>query len=232
MAELDTRIKYGIPVTLFVVTGIFLLWTVLLIMKQLTLIRHAAIAAELDGHYIGRSDVPLSDHGVLQAKRLVHQLNRHGAPAIDALWCSPSQRARQTADPLIRQRGCPVTIDARLQEVDFGEWEGLNFDQIRHKDPQRVNQWAAFADDFCFPAGESLEQFRQRIDEIVDAIHAEPSSHLVIISHGGVLRSLICRLLCWPLQDYLKFTLERGSYATLHIDGPHAVLTGLNNHGS
>ncbi|SDE70110.1 alpha-ribazole phosphatase [Desulfuromonas thiophila] len=198
---------------------------------QITLIRHAAIATEFDGHYIGRSDVPLSADGRQQAERLVRHLSRPGFPAIDALWCSPAQRARQTAEPLIRQSLRPVTIDERLQEINFGDWEGLDFAQILHNDPQRVNQWAAFTDDFCFPAGESLKQFRHRLDAVVESILAEQAGHLVIVSHGGVLRGLICQLLGWSLKDHLKFTIERGGYATLYLDGCHAVLTGLYNHG-
>nr|WP_320113787.1 histidine phosphatase family protein [uncultured Desulfuromonas sp.] len=199
--------------------------------KKITLIRHAAIAAELDGHYIGSSDVGLSSKGMQQAERLVHHLNQCGASDIETLWCSPAQRARQTAEPLIRQSVCPVTFDARLLEIDFGDWEGLDFAQILRNDPQRVNQWAAFAEDFSFPGGESLKQFRQRLDDVVDTIQAEQTNHLAIVSHGGVLRGLICRLLRWPLQDHLKFVIDRGSYATLQLDGLHAVLTGLNNHG-
>nr|WP_320050014.1 histidine phosphatase family protein [uncultured Desulfuromonas sp.] len=199
--------------------------------KKITLIRHAAIAEELAGYYIGSSDVSLSAKGAQQAERLGQHLNHRARPPIETLWCSPAQRARQTAEPLIRQSVYPVTYDARLLEIDFGDWEGLNFAQILRNDPQRVNQWAAFAEDFCFPGGESLKQFRQRLDDVVEAIQAQQTNHLAIVSHGGVLRGLICRLLRWPLQDHLKFVIERGSYATLQLDGLHAVLTGLNNHG-
>ncbi len=61
MVEPDTRIKYGIPVA-FMVTGIFYLDKDFHD-QEITLIRHAAIAAELDGHYIGSSDVCLSSKG-------------------------------------------------------------------------------------------------------------------------------------------------------------------------
>ena len=54
--------------------------------------------------------------------------------------------------------------------------------------------------------------------------------HAAIVSHGGVLQSLLCALLKYPLQDYLKFSLERGGYATLQLEDDHAVLTGLHNY--
>jgi len=198
--------------------------------KQITLIRHAAIADELAGHYIGRTDVPLSPKGMQQANNLARHLNRPGVAAIDALWCSPAQRARQTAHPLSECLDCPVSIDENLHEIDFGAWEGLTFAQILSKEPHKVDQWADFAPDFSFPAGESLTRFHQRIEGVAAAIHATACRHLAIVSHGGILRGLMCALLHWPLRDHLKFTLTRGGYATLNTDGNHAVLTGLYNH--
>jgi broad specificity phosphatase PhoE len=200
--------------------------------KHLTLIRHAAIAAALDGHYIGRTDVPLSTAGMRQAEELMLQVAQHTAPSIDRLWCSPARRARQTAHPLSEHLGCAVSINPHLHEIDFGVWEGLTFTQILEKDPRKVDEWAEFAPEFSFPGGESLAQFNERIESVAAAIHAENCNHLAIISHGGVLRGLICALLHWPLRDHLKFTLRRGGYATLETHGSHAVLTGLYNHGS
>jgi alpha-ribazole phosphatase len=199
--------------------------------KHLTLIRHAAIATALDGHYIGRSDVPLSAAGMRQAEGLMRQMAQQSAPSIDRLWCSPARRARQTAHPLSEHLGCTVSVDPQLHEIDFGAWEGLTFAQILEKDPCKVDQWAEFAPGFSFPGGESLAQFHERIESVTAAIHAESCNHLAIISHGGVLRGLICALLHWPLQDHLKFTLRRGGYATLETHGSHAVLTGLYNLG-
>lgn len=205
--------------------------------KQITLIRHAVIGTQWNGRYIGRRDVPLSAVGVEQAQQLAQRLVTPGTPPIQRLWCSPAQRARQTAQPLCHHlaqhpaihASIPVTFDVRLHEIDFGQWEGLTFAQIAHKDPHRVAQWAACAATFCFPNGEALSQFYQRVNGIATAIHAETCAHLAIVSHGGVLRTLICALLCWPLEDHLKFNLERGGYATLQLEDNHAVLTGLYN---
>jgi len=199
--------------------------------KHITLIRHGDIAAKLDAHYIGRTDVPLSAAGLNQAEELIQRISQSTAPPIERVWCSPAQRARQTAHPLCEYLGCAVSIDPQLHEIDFGAWEGLTFAQILEKDSRKVDQWAEFAPGFSFPGGESMAHFHQRIESVAAAIHAEKCSHLTIVSHGGVLRGLICALLHWPLYDHLKFTLRRAGYATLETGGPHAVLTGLYNHG-
>jgi len=198
--------------------------------KKLTLIRHAALPSEHHGCYIGRRDIPLSRQGIHQAERLAQHFSSCRAHPIDSVWCSPALRARQTAQPLTQQLSCPIIFDERLHEVDFGRWEGLNFEQICRSDPQLVDQWADFSDDFSFPAGESLRQFNQRITGMTQALRVNDCRHLAVVSHGGTIRSLICHLLGWPIQDHLKFSIERGGYATLELDDSHALLTGLYNH--
>ena len=194
--------------------------------RQLTLIRHGALDTDLDGCYVGRLDVALSttghDHAIQLADRLTNR-------DIDALWCSPALRAQQTAAPIAQRLQQTCTIKAELHEVNFGRWEGMTFDQICADDPQRVQQWADFSDDFCFPDGESQQQFNQRILQLARLIHRSEESHLAIVTHGGVIRALLCQLLEWPPQDYLKFTIARGGYATLNLHDQHAVLTGLYN---
>ncbi len=197
--------------------------------KKITLIRHAAIGAEWNGRYIGREDVPLSDLGIEQAQQLAQRLTTPGFPPIECLWCSPTQRARQSAQPLIPHLACAPVFDVRLHEIDFGQWEGLTFAQIQRKDPHLVDQWAAHPGTFDFPGGEALPRFHARIKAVAAAIHAETCNHLAIVSHGGVLQSLLCALLQYPLEDHLKFSLERGGYATLQLEDTHAVLTGLYN---
>jgi len=192
---------------------------------QITLIRHGALEADLDGCYIGHLDVPLSNEGRSQARRLAKRL---ADQKIDAIWCSPSLRAQQTVSPITEHLAKPCTIKLQLNEVNFGRWEGLTFKQICSTDPDLVDQWATYSEDFCFPEGESQHDFHQRITEIAAQIHSY-SGHLALVTHGGVIRALLCQLLGFAKQDYLKFEVNRGSFITLTIQDQHAVLTGLYN---
>ncbi|OQY21327.1 MAG: alpha-ribazole phosphatase [Desulfobacteraceae bacterium 4572_35.2] len=193
--------------------------------KQITLIRHGALESDLDGCYVGHLDVPLSNEGQSQARKLAERLTDQN---IDCLWCSPALRAQQTVAPITEQLIRPCTIKAQLNEVNFGRWEGLTFKQICASDPDLVDQWAKYSDDFCFPDGESQHHFQQRVTEIAQQIHNN-SGHLALVTHGGVIRALLCQLLGFTNQDYLKFEINRGSFVTLTIRDQHAVLTGLYN---
>lgn len=195
-------------------------------MKKLTLIRHAALDNSLDGCYVGRLDVPLSESGKQQAEHLADRLRPAG---IDELWCSPARRSRETAEPLNVELKLDSLILDELHEVNFGRWEGLTFEQIKAADPELVNDWAALKEDFCFPQGESHGDFQQRIDTVAQRIEACDHSHLALVTHGGVIRRLLCKLIGWSQKDYLKVNIQRGGFATLNLYDQGAVLTGLYN---
>jgi len=192
--------------------------------KSLTLIRHCTLDRALDGCYVGRMDVPLCEKGKLQAVQLAQLL---GTKEIDALWCSPALRARQTSTPIAEQLKLACHIVNELSEVDFGRWEGMTFEQIKAADPLLVNEWAEMPGNFRFPEGESQVEFQLRIDKVAKQITSCEHHNLAVVSHGGVIRALLCRLLGWPSEDYLKVEIQRGGIATLDLYSKGAVLTGL-----
>ncbi len=194
--------------------------------KQLTLIRHGAIAASLDGCYVGRLNEPLSVKGKLQATRLANCLQKRN---IDALWCSPALRAVETSVPIAKQLNLTVSNKKDLDEVDFGRWEGMTFEQICSADPHLVTKWSELAEDFCFPEGESHIKFQQRVARVVKDIRNSEQTNIVLVTHGGVIRSLICQLLGYHYRDRLKFEIVRGGLVTFDLYSQGAVLTGLYN---
>jgi broad specificity phosphatase PhoE len=121
--------------------------------KTIYLLRHGDVASRYAGRFIGRTNVPLSRAGRRQACRLAR---RFGNLAGLACVASPLRRARDTARLAVPGMNGDLKIWPGLREIDFGRWEGLTFDEIRRRDPARVNDWARFGSDFRFPEGESL----------------------------------------------------------------------------
>jgi alpha-ribazole phosphatase len=194
--------------------------------KQLTLVRHGALETSLDGCYVGRLDVELGATGVRQAKQLANCLKNRG---IDGLWCSPALRAVETSAPIAKQLKLTASNKNDLDEVDFGRWEGLTFEQISSTDPHLVAKWSELAEDFCFPEGESHVEFQQRVARVVEDINSSELTSIALVTHGGVIRSLICQLLGYPYRDRLKFEILRGGFVTFDLYSQGAVLTGLYN---
>ena len=193
--------------------------------RRVILIRHGDLGEGCRGRYIGRTDVPLSEGGKHQAAALAGELGRlKGAHIL----CSPLLRARETAGIAL---GVDMVcdIDADLREIDFGRWEGMGFAEIAAADPAAIDHWTSLNEDFAFPGGESIDDFRKRIGAVAGRIAADPAATVVAFTHGGVIRFLICRFLGLDDRHYLLFDVRPGSLSELSLDGGRGVLSRLND---
>jgi alpha-ribazole phosphatase len=193
--------------------------------QRLILVRHGDLGARYRGRYVGRTDAPLAAEGRRQAAALAGDLGRRGGAHI---LCSPLLRARETAE-IALGADAAFTIDDDLREIDFGRWEAMSFAEIAAADPAAVDRWAALEDDFTFPGGEGIGAFRKRIGAVAGRIAADPSGTVVAITHGGVIRLLICRFLELEYRRYLLFDVRPGSLSEISIEGGKGVLTRLND---
>jgi len=175
------------------------------------LIRHGEVDERYCGRYLGSTDAGLSSIGRRQAQKLNQACKNLRSPTI---WCSPLLRARQTARIIFPHR--PAEIIPQLREVDFGEWEGLTFAEIAQKDPSLVDKWACFDQDFAFPGGESLGDFLGRIRHVANRLRKE-TRDLVMVTHGGVIRSLLCQLHGLPPEKYITFNIQRGELIKVRV---------------
>lgn len=178
------------------------------------------------GRYIGSTDIPLSPEGRLQARRTGSLLQRKN---IERIFCSPMLRCRETC----RQLGlaCPPQYHDSLKEIDFGRWEGKGFAEIAAEDAAGVAAWVEDPGNFRFPAGESVSGFRQRLGACRALIEGATDQRLLVVTHGGVIRHLLCLMLGLPLEKYLAFAVEPGSFCSLQVYSDGSVLTGFNIKG-
>ena len=155
------------------------------------LIRHGETPGNRD-RIIQFPDTPLSDRGLVQAARLGDRLARE---PIAEIWVSDHARAQQTADAVARTTGAPLEILPELGERSLGDLRGRPYSELAF-DP--------FVPGYQPPNGESWEVFHARVDRAWARIEArwlerfadrDESSHLVVVTHGLVLRSLFERRL-------------------------------------
>ena len=189
--------------------------------KRLYLLRHGRV--DNHGRYIGSTDLPLLPEGVKDLVAVSPYLRRQ---KIDEIYCSPLLRCRQTLEALnldVRSAICPD-----LREIDFGEWEGLGFAEILQRDASLVEQWAEWSEDFSFPGGEGIGPFLQRIHKVRQMIDTAAADRLLVISHGGVIRQLICSCLGLGPENYLAFDIQPGLCSVIELHSQGGVLVGLN----
>jgi probable phosphoglycerate mutase len=155
---------------------------------NLYLIRHGEAVCNVDGTLAGmRSDVGLTELGVLQAQRLRDRLAATGEIVADALIASTLPRARQTAEVIAPALGLPIIADDDAQELRPGEADGLNIKDFL----ERYGPFSDFREDpyqpFS-PGGESWGGFISRVGNFLYRVIREHAGEsVVVVCHGGVI---------------------------------------------
>ena len=198
--------------------------------KRITLIRHASVAENREHRFVGSTDAELTDDGRQEARRLSTLLENQ---EFDRVWCSPLRRTRETFEAISSQRVSAEGSSAAeflddLREIDFGAWEGRTFDELTRDAPNQVDRWHTLGESFVFPGGEAVADFRRRVDGIIERIASEDADSFLLVTHGGVIRHLICRYLNYSMNRSLTFQVLPASLTTLELYGEDAMLTALN----
>jgi alpha-ribazole phosphatase/probable phosphoglycerate mutase len=193
--------------------------------KTLLLVRHGRIERKFDGRLVGATDAPLAGDARREIEALA-KLVRDRKP--DRFLCSPQMRARQTADIIGEEVGLSVEVDPDLREIDFGRWEAMTFEEIAEAEPEMTKRWARWDDDFAFPGGESLKGFLARVKETAGRMGGAAEETILAVTHGGVIRAMICHLLGLPDREYVLFDVKRASLTTLEVFEDRGVLTALS----
>ena len=193
--------------------------------RQIILMRHAAVGPAYAERYLGSTDVPIDAAQAQSIEGATRWLLRQ---PIGRCYCSPMLRARQTADLIMPNTTLPISVNDDLREVDFGAWEGKTFDEISRSDALLVDKWAKMDDDFAFPQGESMQSFQERISRAWETMIADPADVVLGLTHGGVIRSMICHALGLARVNYILFSVRYASCAVIDVFDGNGILSGLN----
>jgi broad specificity phosphatase PhoE len=172
-----------------------------------------------------RSGIGLSERGRAEAAGAAETLASAG---VTAIYASPLDRARETAGIVGQRLGLDVAIRDDLDEVDFGDWTGSTFDDVR-RDPHWP-AWANHRSIAAIPGGETMRAVQRRIVETLIELHAEHADGvLVLVSHGDVIRSGLAFALGMPIEYLTRIEVATGSLSTIRIDANGIRVTGLND---
>ncbi|SRR6266487_4065 len=184
--------------------------------RRLWLVRHGITRWNSEQRFCGYSDIPLLPEGRRQAQWLARRLSME---RIAAIYSSDLLRARRTAEIIAHPHSLQVNITAAWRELSFGDWEGLTYEQIvqRHR-----RQPDFFTDpvNVAPPGGESLTDLVRRVQLAFTELVQEHEGAIVLVSHGGPLRTLLCGLLGMPLERQWQLCLDLGSLSALDILPP------------
>ncbi len=239
----------------------------------LYLIRHGETEGGQQNRYKGHIDVPLSENGIEQMKRLskyIYQSTEHRAQSTDnppipplvkggeggflnAVYCSDLSRALKSAEIIAKPHKLRPIVMPELRERNFGIWEGMTFNEIKEKYPQEFNAWVSNPLKFSPMQGESTIEVRDRVLNALNKIlnhsnivqsssrvvqhssklnNIEQSSttlnNVVIVSHGGVNRVILCHFLEIPLENIFRIEQDFGALNIVEFHDNYPVVKLLN----
>jgi len=158
---------------------------------ELWLIRHGTTQWNATRRFQGHTDVPLSDTGRDQARRLAARLR---SERFGAIYSSDLSRATETARIVAEPHALEVRHDPRLREFHFGEWEGLTWDEIVATRPHLRESELTAASLYAPDGGETFDDVRKRVASFLDDVSAEPLAHAAVVMHAGALHAAIAAL--------------------------------------
>ena len=177
---------------------------------RLTLIRHTSLQIA-SGVCYGQTDVDVAASFMQEANLTKHKLN---GGQFDAVFSSPLQRCVKLSQVLVAEN---VVHDERLKELHFGDWEMRAWDDI----PRDVfDYWAQNYAELAPPNGETFQQLQQRgIAFVEDILQKHPQGHVLVVTHGGMIRAMLAHVLNMQLKGLFRFNIDYGSVTQLDFCG-------------
>ncbi|WP_438347357.1 histidine phosphatase family protein [Paenibacillus sp. FA6] len=185
---------------------------------ELVCIRHGRTQWNRDKRYLGHTDIGILEESQLELLSVKEALKER---VFQKVFCSDLKRCRETLDLIYPTSADQVAFDKRLREMDFGDWEGQTYDQLKHSDMYR--EWLDNPQTVTPPGGESWGCFQQRLVDFMDSLvcimkeedNDNPMRSILLVTHGGVIRQLATMTI--PDLMFWDFTVDPGSLLSLKL---------------
>jgi glucosyl-3-phosphoglycerate phosphatase len=184
---------------------------------KLLMVRHPETEANVTGRFVGRGDSPYTDTGRIQARRLAEKVARF---APEAIYASPLRRALTVGRRAALKAGVALHVDPRLAELDFGEAEGLTWEEIADIGIEFNYRSAATP---VAPGGESRDELLARVGSLMDELDAR-GGRFAIVAHAGVIRAILAHVLGLSTEQMWLFHMVNAQLVTVRIVDGHGML--------
>jgi broad specificity phosphatase PhoE len=167
---------------------------------RIFLVRHGATELSAEDCFAGETDVPLSDVGRDQARRLAGRL---ASEPIAAVYASPLGRTRETASILAEPHSLKIEVCDGLREISHGHWEGRRRAEVEQAYPKEYQRWELDPFSFAPPGGETgLSVTARALPALLEIVERHPDDHVIVVSHKATIRLLLSNLLGFDPRKY------------------------------
>lgn len=193
---------------------------------EIYLIRHGETDWNKEFRFQGRTDIPLNEYG-RELARLTSDALRD--VPFDAAFCSPLQRAVETAQIILRDRNVPLIRDERLTEISFGIREGCDFREAGDDPSDPIYDFLKRPAQYRPPEGaESLDDIRRRSAEFLDEIILPLEGRcktVLIVAHGALNRSILNAVSGIGPEDFWSIRLPNCAVSRIRLsDGTFRIV--------
>lgn len=193
----------------------------------LFLVRHGETNLNKRRIYMGRSDDPLNEKGMCQARAVAERLSPLG---VSRIFSSPVARAVQTAEAIAEKIQIDVETLDNFTEIDFGPWQGLSAKEIERRHPRAWRLWRERPHLLDFSGVETLTGVRMRVEEGLDIVLDECGGRkVVIVTHDVVVRTLLAVTLGINNSHYRSFAVWNASLSIITFEGEQSWIDLLND---
>lgn len=189
---------------------------------EIYLVRHGETIENSRKTYYGSLDCDLNENGINQGLILKEKLSNIN---FDAMYSSEKLRARKTLE-LIGYKD-DIKLDSRLNERDFGCFEGKTFKEINEEFKEEYNEWNNNWKGFIPPSGENFYDFYTRVKSFMEELKEKKHEKVIIATHGGVVRAIYCYILDNNLDYYWKFASRNGDITKIKFENNYFYIDSI-----
>lgn len=190
---------------------------------KLYLVRHGETELNVKKVYYGRTDCGLTEKGKEQAVSLKAAFS---AVPLELVLESPLKRAKDTSSLLLGEKEVIRQTDGRLQELNFGGWEGKSYQELMG-DPL-YEQWCREWKTTCPPQGECFLDLAKRVHSFYEDLLKREEEQVLIVAHHAVLQQLMACLFEAEPESCWHYAFDQGTYTVFDVRDGFAVLKGHN----
>src|SRR5665648_595504 len=169
---------------------------------MIILVRHGECEGNIKGMFRGRTDFPLNERGLIQARDLARELKNF---PLKHIYTSPLSRARQTAEAISQECGLEVRTEEQFNNIELGSWEGRFKKEIAKLYPKEWELWVNNPEELRVEDMETLYDVQKRTKACLDSV----------VSHRAILKPLIAACLDIASPYFWKIHLDTASYSLL-----------------
>jgi broad specificity phosphatase PhoE len=200
-------------------------------MTKIILVRHGHVEGIEPPRFRGRTEIPLTELGIRQARRTARRIGAGWRPA--AVYTSPMGRCVATGEAIAQEVGVGRQTLAGLNDLDYGAWQWRTYDEIETQAPQLLAVWRTAPHLFRFPDGESLQDLVARAADCLRLVLDRHAGQVVVmVGHDSVNRALLLQLLDQPLSAYWRLAQDPCGISEIDVAEarPHVLRVNETQH--